>query len=68
MRTIKTLCQGRNAKAIMINKQNIYETKITDLRWIIYDIPANVGWISYFVGLIFALSENQTLYSIGKYE
>lgn len=37
----------------MINKQNLYETKITDLRWIIYDIPANVGWLSYFVGIIF---------------
>lgn len=36
----------------MINKQDLYETKTTDLRWIIYDIPGNIGWIAYFAGLI----------------
>ena len=35
----------------MADKQNIYETKITDLRWIAYDIPGNIGWIVYFIGL-----------------
>lgn len=32
----------------------LYETKISDKRWIAYDIPANVGWISYIVCLISA--------------
>lgn len=36
----------------MINNQELYETKITDLRWIAYDIPGNIGWIAYFVGMI----------------
>lgn len=36
----------------MINNQELYETKITDLRWIAYDIPGNIGWIAYFVGII----------------
>ena len=31
----------------------IYETKISDARWIAYDIPGNIGWILYFVGLVF---------------
>lgn len=37
----------------MRNNQEFYETKITDLRWIAYDIPGNIGWIAYFAGIIF---------------
>ena len=33
--------------------KEIYETKISDARWIAYDIPGNIGWILYFVGLVF---------------
>lgn len=36
----------------MIKNHELYETKITDLRWIAYDIPGNIGWIAYFAGLI----------------
>lgn len=36
----------------MEKDQELYETKITDLRWIVYDIPGNIGWIAYFTGLI----------------
>ena len=32
----------------------MYETKISDARWIAYDIPGNLGWIAYFTGLILA--------------
>lgn len=35
----------------MTNNQSLYETKITDIKWIAYDIPGNVGWIAYFIGL-----------------
>ena len=31
--------------------KEMYETKISDARWIAYDIPGNIGWILYFVGL-----------------
>ena len=34
--------------------KEIYETKISDARWIAYDIPGNIGWILYFVGLVFS--------------
>lgn len=29
----------------------MYESKISDGRWIAYDLPGNVGWISFLVGL-----------------
>lgn len=32
--------------------KKLYETKISDAKWIAYDIPANVGWIAYIVCLI----------------
>ncbi len=28
----------------------MYETKISSSRWILYDIPGNIGWILYLVG------------------
>ena len=30
---------------------SIYETKITTVRWMAYDIPGNVGWIMYLIGI-----------------
>lgn len=30
----------------------MYESKISDARWIAYDIPGNVGWIAFLVGLV----------------
>lgn len=27
----------------------LYESKISDVRWWLYDIPGNIGWILYFV-------------------
>lgn len=29
----------------------MYETKISDARWILYDIPGNIGWILYLICL-----------------
>ena len=28
----------------------MYETKISTVRWIMYDIPGNIGWILYIIG------------------
>ena len=37
----------------MSEKMNeIYQTNITDEKWIAYDIPGNVGWLMYVIGLI----------------
>ena len=32
--------------------QERYETKITNARWIAYDLPGNVGWILYLAMLV----------------
>lgn len=32
--------------------EELYETKISDARWMAYDIPGNVGWIMYITVLI----------------
>lgn len=32
--------------------EELHETKISDARWIAYDIPGNVGWIMYIVVLV----------------
>lgn len=35
----------------------MYKTDISTARWICYDIPGNVGWISYYVALGRCLAE-----------
>lgn len=32
--------------------EELYETKISDARWMAYDIPGNVGWIMYIAVLV----------------
>lgn len=34
------------------DKDALYESDISNARWIAYDLPGNVGWILYFTGLI----------------
>ena len=36
----------------------MYETKISTARWIVYDLPGNIGWILYFVELGRLLAKN----------
>lgn len=37
----------------MKEKMNeLYQTNITDEKWIAYDIPGNVDWLTYVVGLV----------------
>lgn len=35
----------------------LYETQISNGRWIVYDIPGNIGWIMYIVALILSVVE-----------
>lgn len=35
-----------------MNRNELYETKIPDARWWLYDIPGNAGWIVYFVCVV----------------
>lgn len=38
-----------------LKKERLYKSNISTARWIAYDLPGNVGWILYFVGLILLL-------------
>ncbi len=31
--------------------KRLYETRISTVRWIAYDLPGNIGWIAYIVAL-----------------
>lgn len=42
----------------------LYETKITDLRWIAYDIPGNVGWIMYITTCILSFKNQPTFMNV----
>lgn len=46
------------------DKYVLYESDISDARWIAYDSPGNVGWIAYFTGLILLLINQVTAVSI----
>ena len=35
-----------------MKKEAVYESHISTARWIVYDVPGNVGWILYLVCLI----------------
>lgn len=35
----------------------MYESKISDAKWIAYDIPGNVGWIAFLLGLILCFAK-----------
>ncbi len=42
-------------------KDEIFETKISNVRWYIYDIFGNIVWISYIVGLVLKLKCTDTI-------
>lgn len=48
----------------------MYESKISDAKWIAHDIPGNVGWIAFLAGLILCytkrseVAENKFIFSI----
>lgn len=41
-----------------------YRTKISDKQWIAYDIPGNIGWITWLVCTVRGLREKRDLHSI----
>ena len=42
-----------------------YKTAISDRRWIAYDIPGNIGWITWLVCTVRGLREKRDIYSLG---
>lgn len=51
----------------------MYESKISDAKWIAYDIPGNVGWIAFLMrlGLCFVkrpeIMENQAVFPVRRF-
>ena len=43
-----------------------YKTTISDARWIAYDIPGNIGWITWLVCTIRGIREKRDAYSIAS--
>ena len=43
---------------------DLYETRISDARWWLYDIPGNAGWIIYFVCMIRLLLRGVSLFAV----
>ena len=42
-----------------------YKTAISDRRWIAYDIPGNIGWITWLVCAVRGLREKRDIHSLG---
>ena len=42
-----------------------YKTAISDRRWIAYDIPGNIGWITWLVCTVRGLREKRDIHSLG---
>ena len=42
----------------------MYETKISNARWMAYDIPGNIGWIAYIVCVILCLKNGIEILSL----
>ena len=43
-----------------------YKTEISDVRWMAYDIPGNIGWIAYLVCVFRALREKRDAYNVAS--
>ncbi len=44
--------------------KDMYETKISDARWIAYDIPGNIGWTLYIVCLVLCFRNGMDIFSV----
>ena len=43
-----------------------YKTEISDIHWMAYDIPGNVGWIAYLVCVFRALREKRDAFNFAS--
>lgn len=42
----------------------MYETKISDIRWLAYDIPGNIGWIIYMICLVLCCKDGLSVFAV----
>ena len=47
-----------------MKRDEIYESGISDKRWLAYDLPGNTGWITYFVCMMRCLINNADGFSL----
>ncbi len=47
-----------------MKKDVLYETKISNQRWLAYDLPGNAGWISYLVFMVRCLINRMDGFSL----
>ena len=46
--------------------KELYETKISDARWWLYDIPGNIGWIIYYVCYVRLVLQGFNLFTVAS--
>lgn len=51
-------------EGITTHMNELYETKISNARWMVYDIPGNVGWIMYLVALVLSFVKQPTFMEV----
>ena len=42
----------------------LYETKISNARWVVYDILGNAGWIIWFICTVLSLKDGVSAFSV----
>lgn len=42
----------------------MYESKISDARWWLYDIPGNIGWMMYYVCVVRLIRRGLNLFTV----
>lgn len=47
-----------------MNMNELYETKISDKRWMAYDVPGNIGWILWLYGTYAILKQEIGIYPL----
>ena len=45
----------------------LYRTHISDKLWLLYDIPGNVGWITYTICAVRAVRKKRDLYNLAAF-
>lgn len=43
----------------------MYESRISDARWIAYDIPGNIGWIAFLAGIVLCVAKEPPIMESG---
>ena len=45
----------------IVGRALMYESKISNVKWIVYDLPGNVGWIMFLAGLAHCFTQRPAI-------